>query len=287
MNLLIMRVMKKLLYLFLLVGIAQTVSAQTTPVAKKAKTPPQDGFNVAASMDSAVMVPFPAVRLEDVYYRKRVWQEIDLRDTINSIFRAPKSRLMDVFLESIQAGELSAYAPNDSLLNEDDEFRTLLAPDTAVSLALGSANIEKNGVVTSHLNKYPQDYDPNQFMKFRIKEDWILDVRRSVFEPRIVGIAPLKFNEDSKTWQPVFWIYFTEAREILARKKAINANNDATPLSFDDIFIRRLFASNIIKESSPGDMKIKDLIADPKQRLYESMRIKKAISDYEQGLWQY
>ncbi|WP_371566194.1 hypothetical protein [Pedobacter sp. AJM] len=77
------------------------------------------------------------------------------------------------------------------------------------------------------------------------------------------------------------------AREILTKKRLVNTNNDACTLSFDDFFIRRLFSSYIVKESNPGDDKLRDIIADPKQRLYESERIKKSVLDYEQGLWEY
>jgi len=208
-----------------------------------------------------------------------------LRDTVNSPLRSPKSRLIDVLVSAIKTGELTAYSPIDSALNEDDAFNNPMTPDSAAKSALGTAEVSNNktGTVTTVVN----DFNPELFLKFRIKEDWIFDTKRSIFEPRIVGIAPLKFNEVSKQWQPVFWVYYTEARELLTKKRLINTNNDASNLSFDDFFIRRLFSSYIVKESNPGDNKIRDIITDPRERLYESERIKKSVLDYEQGLWEY
>ncbi len=126
-------------------------------------------------------------------------------------------------------------------------------------------------------------------MKYRIKEDWILDVKRSIFEPRIVGIAPMKMVEGN--WQPVFWIYFDEAREILSKKKLVNPANDASTLTYDDFFVRRLFTSYIVKETNPANKTLAEIVGqtDPKdpRKLYESERVKKSISDYEQSLWEY
>ncbi len=261
------------------------VEAPKTVAKKKLKVPPKDGFYARKDIDSTAMVPLADVREEDVFYAKRIWREIDLRDTVNSPLKSPKSRLIDVLLAAVKAEELTAYSPIDSALNEDDAFNNPMSADSAAKAALGTAEVSNNktGTVSTVVN----DFNPDLFLKFRVKEDWIFDVKRSIFEPRIVGIAPLKFNEISKQWQPVFWVYYPEARELLARKRLVNTNNDASTLSFDDFFIRRLFSSYIIKESNPGDNKIRDIITDPRERLYESERIKKSVLDYEQGLWEY
>ncbi|MEH3113987.1 type IX secretion system ring protein PorN/GldN [Pedobacter terrae] len=262
-----------------------TVKAPVKTTKRKLKVPPKDGFYARKDIDSTEMVPLADVREEDVFYAKRIWREIDLRDTVNSVLKSPKSRLIDVLIAAINKDELTAYSPIDSALNEDDAFNNPMTADSAAKSALGTAEVSNNktGTVTTVVN----DFNPEIFLKFRIKEDWIFDTKRSIFEPRIVGIAPLKYNEVSKQWQPVFWVYYPEAREILTKKRLINTNNDASSLSFDDFFIRRLFTSYIVKESNPGDNKIRDIIADPKQRLYESERIKKSVLDYEQGLWEY
>ncbi|MNQ92234.1 hypothetical protein D3C85_1076530 [compost metagenome] len=132
-------------------------------------------------------------------------------------------------------------------------------------------------------------FRPDEFLKFRIKEDWILDTKRSIFEPRIVGLAPMKMVEGN--WQPVFWIYYDDARELLTKKKLMNPANDASVLTFDDFFVRRLFASYIVKETNPGNKNITDMLGltDPKdpRKLYESEKIKKSIADFEQSLWEY
>ncbi|NII85834.1 gliding motility protein GldN [Pedobacter riviphilus] len=265
--------------------VADTVKAPVKTAKKKLKVPPKDGFYARKDIDSTEMVPLADVREEDVFYAKRIWREIDLRDTVNSVLKSPKSRLIDVLIAAIKKDELTAYSPIDSALNEDDAFLNPMSADSASKSALGTAEVSNNktGTVTTVVN----DFNPELFLKFRIKEDWIFDTKRSVFEPRIVGIAPLKYNEVSKQWQPVFWVYYPEAREILTKKRLINTNNDASSLSFDDFFIRRLFSSYIVKESNPGDNKIRDIITDPRERLYESERIKKSVLDYEQGLWEY
>ena len=78
----------------LLLSIGAYAQVPATPVKTdsvkktKIKTPPKDGFAVRRDIDSNVMVPYADVREEDVYYAKRIWREIDLRDTINSVLKA-------------------------------------------------------------------------------------------------------------------------------------------------------------------------------------------------------
>jgi len=133
------------------------------------------------------------------------------------------------------------------------------------------------------------DFDADSVVKFRIKEDWIFDRQRSIFEPRIVGIAPMmriKLGGVAGDYQPAFWIYFPDARPILATKEAVNRNSDATGLSFDDVFMKRIFASYIVKVSNDKDERIKDY-SQGIDRLYEAEKIKKNLMDWELNLWSY
>ncbi|MEJ2882734.1 type IX secretion system ring protein PorN/GldN [Pedobacter sp. GR22-6] len=260
---------------------------------KKIKTPPKDGFVVRTEIDSNIMVPYADVREEDVYYAKRIWREIDLRDTINSVLNSADSKLIDVLLQAIKDEELTVYSSKDTtagkLLDDNDSFRIALTPLEALQSAQGVTE----GVIDSVSGKIG---DPtlrrlrsDEFVKYRIKEDWILDVKRSIFEPRIVGIAPMKMEEGN--WKPVFWVYYDDARQLLSTKRLVNPGNDASTLSLDDFFVRRLFSSYVIKETNPGNKNIVDMLGltDPKdpRKLYESERIKKSMSDFEQSLWEY
>lgn len=285
-----------------LLGIESQAQNPVTPVKPsvvdslkkvKIKTPPRDGFVVRKEVDSNIMVPYADVREEDVYYAKRIWREIDLRDTINSVLNAADSKLIDVLLEAIRNEELTVYSNKDTtagkILDDNDSFRIALTADQAMQNAQGVTE----GVIDSVTGKIG---DPtlrklrsDEFLKFRIKEDWILDTKRSIFEPRIVGIAPMKEVEGNM--QPVFWVYYDDARQLLSTKRLINPGNDASTLSFDDFFVRRLFSSYVVKETNPGNKNIVDMLGltDPKdpRKLYESEKIKKSISDFEQSLWEY
>lgn len=284
--------------LLLLLGIGASAQDSIPPAVKplkktKIKTPPKDGFSARKDVDSAVMVPYADVREEDVYYSKRIWREIDLRDTINSVLKAENARLIDVLMEAITNEELTAYSSKDTvagkILEDNDSFKIALTAQEALQNMRGVTEGTPDATTGKIAEPSLKKFRPDEFLKFRIKEDWILDTKRSIFEPRIVGLAPMKMVEGN--WQPVFWIYYDDARELLTKKKLMNPANDASVLTFDDFFVRRLFASYIVKETNPGNKNITDMLGltDPKdpRKLYESEKIKKSIADFEQSLWEY
>lgn len=294
--------MKSILSIVVLLLLGAGAYAQTpvTPVRvdsvkKKSilKTPPKDGFAVRKDIDSNIMVPYADVREEDVYYAKRIWRELDLRDTINSVLKAEGSKLIDILLEAVGNEELTVYSNKDTtagkLLDDNDSFKIALTAQQALQSAQGVSE----GVADSTTGKIAEPslrrLRSEEFVKYRIKEDWILDSKRSIFEPRIIGIAPMKQVEGN--WQPVFWVYYDDAREMLSKKRMVNPGNDASTLTFDDFFVRRLFSSYVVKETNPSNQNINDLLGltDPKdpRKLYESERIKKSIADFEQSLWEY
>jgi len=239
---------------------------------------------------------------------------------MNALYASPKSRLIDVIMEAVLAGELTAYDPTPT---EDDptgdSFKTRLSPDEVLG-RFGADSVlveeydEEGNVIASRFERTA--FNPDDVVRFRIKEDWIFDKQRSVFEPRIVGIAPLvtpkieqitggtddfgmELPEDiagpqtsnaaaiSADAYPAFWIYFPEARHIFVNKEVVSRHNDATGLSYDDVFIKRLFSSYIVKQSNPEDLRIRDYIQDGVDRLHEAERIQKALIDFEQDLWSY
>lgn len=288
--------MKKIFFALILIVGTLRLSAQTPNLNNKTKPKPAerpvDGFYKKTNILNARVSPYASLRESDVMYSKRVWREIDLRDKVNLIFTSPKSRLITILTDAIQAGELTAY---DASFTKDDvngdEFSVALKAEEAMAKFADSVVVpifDKDGNQTGTVVK-AGEFSPDSIIKFRIKEDWIFDKQRSVFEPRIIGIAPLiKISKAGQAFdeQPAFWIYFPEVRNILVTKAVVNRSNDATGLSYDDIFMKRVFSSYIVKESNPEDLRIKDY-AIGMERLYESERVKKALMDFEHDLWSF
>jgi gliding motility associated protien GldN len=252
-----------------------------------------DGYYKKTNILSAKVTPYANLRESDVAFAKRVWREIDVREKMNQYLASPKLRLIDVLMASISSGELTAY---DATATKDDPggdgFSKPLTPAQAKSRMADSVVVDKFDKKTGEKvgsEVRPGEFNPDSVVKFRVKEDWIFDRQRSMFEPRIVGIAPMvkpKAGGVDLDYQPAFWIYFPDARPLLATKEAVSRNNDATGLSFDDVFMKRIFTSYIVKESNDKDERIKDY-AQGIDKLYESERIKKSLMDWELNLWQY
>ncbi|WP_207426787.1 gliding motility protein GldN [Pedobacter sp. SYSU D00535] len=252
---------------------------------------PLDGHFKKDNILNAKVTPYAHLREADVMFQKRIWREIDLREKMNSIFTSPKSRLIDVIMEAVMAGELTAYDATPGKGAAGDEFSNILKPEQVMGKLADSVLIPEFNANGEQIGSRMSagEFNPDSIVRFQLKEDWIFDKQRSIYEPRIIGIAPMvkiKAAGQDLGEVPAFWIYFPEARHVFVTKEVVSRSNDATGLSYDDMFMKRLFSSYIVKESNPEDLRIKDY-AQGIDKLYESERVKKELLDYEHDLWSY
>lgn len=283
--------MKKLMFLASMIVACSLFS----PLKAQYVETPKDGFYQKNTYADKEPVPYPHVNESDVMWSKRIWRTIDLREKVNQYLYFPEvpqndwKNLMTVIVDGINSGDLTAYDASA------DDFTAPLSYDEVMTKLSGSID-------TIHIQRAVAPYDwydtiiVNEFSSqdiksFRIKEDWFFDKKRSVVECRIIGICPVKDVYDKTTGEfrgtaPLFWIYYPEARRTFAKACAFNPKNDAVRLSYDDVFIRRMFASTIYKESNTYDRYISDY-ATGLDALLEAEKIQQQIREFENNMWQY
>lgn len=239
--------------------------------------------------------PYSHLREADVTWSTRVWRKIDLREKINHPFYFPiqsiKNRrsLVQVLIESVDEGSLVAY---DAL---DDEFTRIL---TGAEIDQKLRRVDSMRVPGPYppydpeLVIVPREFDPATVKEIRLKEEWFFDRQRSVMDVRIIGIQPVAENIDPATGEvrgtePMFWVYFPEARNIFANVDVFNRFNDAERWTLDDVFWKRMFGSYIYKVENVYDRQIADYTMNGIDQMLEAERIKDDIFAMESDLWEY
>ena len=252
-----------------------------------------DGLYVENATGIKKPMPLPYIREAEVTWKKKVWREIDFRQKMNQGFYFPTISHQDwrnfitVILDGMKEGKITAYdiETTDELLNpisynqfvnkqSDTVYRTFRRPYPPYD--------EYDTMIVSQ-------FDPTQVMRCRIKEEWYFDKQRSQLMVRIIALCPVKMVElesGDRFPQPLFWIPYEAAREVLIQAPFYNRNNSAARLNYDDIFLKRLFDSYIYKEENVFDRSIQEY-AQGIDALLESERIKNSIIEFEQNLWEY
>jgi len=282
------RIATILTFLSFLVGLCIETQAQTG-------TPVIDGITNKTTIVEKKPVPYPWVRESDIVWSRRVWRVIDVREKMNQAFYFPEiphnnwRNLTTVLFDALKEGKITAYdamSPTDEMvvpLTYADIMKRLEGVDT-VSVQRLTAPYDFHDTIVQ------KTFNPSEIKRFRIKEDWFFDKQRSVMEVRIIGICPVKDNLDKngvfRAYEPLFWIYYPEARPILAKAEVFNSKNGAERRSYDDVFWKRLFASYVYKEENVFDRKITDY-AQGIDALLESDRIKRELIDFEEQMWEY
>lgn len=256
---------------------------------------PRDNFYDKVWIEEKRPVPLAYVREADVFRAIRLWQVIDLREKVNHPFYFPntsmddRKSLMQTLMAAINEGSIRAYNP------VNDNFTLPMTPE---EIRNQYSRTEQRRMV----RPYPpyEEYDTvitiplasEDVIKFRIKEDWFFDQKRSVLDVRIVGICPVRERVNPETREslgdePLFWVYFPDAREVLVNAEVFNRFNDAERISFDDLFMRRMFNSYIYKETNVYDRIIADYLENGLDQLLEAERIKNDLRNFELDLWEY
>lgn len=231
-------------------------------------------------------LPYPPVREADILWEKRVWRVIDTREKINLPFRYPKQPFVTLLTEAVEAGRLQAFSTqNDEFslpLSQQEVSGMLYRIDTVPVYDFDSGE-EIYQVVKDELN-------PEDVKRFRIKEHWFFDTRTSTLQVRILGIAPLieEFDDNGnfKFERPLFWIYYPDAREMLAHVQAPTDGLSHSPMSWTDLFDMRRFSSYITKASNIRDERLEATYTGV-DLLQQSQRLEQEIFNFEHDLWSY
>lgn len=233
------------------------------------------------------IIPYDHLREIDVFWEKRIWRVIDTREKMNLPFVYPKRPLISILMDAIEKEGLPAYSAND------DEFSRQVTASEITSVLSSKDTIFTIDPLTGRDTMIITEtvFNPLTVRKFRVQEVWIIDEETSTMYPRIMGVAPVRDVYDPNTGEfrgesDMFWIYYPDARQVLANANAFNPGNDAVQMSWEDIFEARLFSSYIVKESNVYDRLIESY-ATGIDAVLESERIKKELFKKEHELWSF
>lgn len=275
---------KLILPLFALLLTVSVSMAQTEP--------PLDGVYEKSNVKTSKVTPYAPLREADVMWSKRVWRVIDLNEKQNLPMTYPRAKLIDVIMDAVLAGELTAYNPNPTgPLDFGDEFKVPMTPEEVAQIGASTDTLDVEQLDGTFVTEVTvRTLNRDDVVAYRVKEDWVFDKQRSIFEPRIIGIAPIYIYRNSANEEvgrgPLFWVYFPEARNIFSNAEVFNRQNDAGRLSYDDFFVKRLFSSYIIKWSNERDYRIEDYVQGM-DALVEANKLKQELFTFEHDLWEY
>lgn len=250
--------------------------------------PPMNDIVEGTSIKERRVLAYENLREADIMWKRRIWRMIDVKEKINLPFINPQRPLISILLEAAQSGDLRVFDPiggdNFSMLMDDKTLNSLAGGIDSVRV-LNPETYEEEIVLEERL------FDPTSVRRYRIQEMWFFDKESSTMKVRILGIAPMiqetTENVGRTVDRPMFWIYYPEARQLLANESAFAYGNDAANRSWEDVFEYRFFNSYITKSSNVLDMRIDRPERSGREQLLESERIKQEIFNYEQDLWSY
>ncbi len=276
--------MKKTVLLLLSLVLPFWMNAQEVILEEKPAAPPLDGVVEKRIHSEKRVLTYPHLRENDLLWEKRIWRLIDTREKMNLCFRYPGENFFQILIDGIEQGEIQAFSPESDAfklpMRQQDIQNELVSVDT-IQVYDPTTLDPSLQIVENHL-------DAEKILRYRIKEVWYFDKKHGSLKVRILGIAPMIVEEDEngnfKYERPLFWVYYPECREWLARHNFYQQGNDHQQMSWEDLFEMRRFASYVTKESNVHDERLEDRLSGL-DRLLKAQQINQEIFNFESDLW--
>jgi len=284
--------MKKALFLVLVSVFV--VGLKLSSFSQVLEAPPRDGVYDKTAIQQVQPIAYPYLREADIVWTRRIWRLLDLREKMNQPLYFPERpqngwrSFVTILMDGLREGTITAYSPLSDQFLVPITYKELLdqleSPHKVTLKRPDNPDQEFDTIIK-------KSFDPSDVKKIRLKEDWYFDRQRSVMEVRILGVCPVMDDIDEKGEyrgpKPLFWIYFPECRQIFSKNEMFNLQNGAAGrLTYDDVFMKRIFSSYVYKEENVYDRTISDY-ATGVDALLEAEKAKNRLFEFEQTLWEY
>jgi gliding motility associated protien GldN len=249
-------------------------------------------------------IPYPHSREADIYWSTKLWRVVDLREKMNQPLYYPtietesrKSLAQTLYYAALD-GRITAYD------TDSDAFTTALTPEEVQEkLEIGDRTetrrkLDDSGDTTITIQG---TFNWAEVQELLVKEEWFFDKHYSRMFTRIIGICPIRvYNRElstdveaetydgEKVKKQLFWVYYPEARNVLANVACYVSENEVSQLSFDDLFQIRRFSSYIVAQTNEMNNRwVNTYTRTGLEAMLESQRIETDIFNFEQDLWEY
>ncbi len=231
------------------------------------------------------------IKPNSVLRGQKIWRTISLihpqnKLLLNSSNSCEQIPLLEVIKFGLLEKNLNAFSSDDfantsgSILNREYILKSLIINDSSLNIVF-----DLEGNQRQEMNLVKRYIDGNDVTSYLLKEDWFFNSYTGKSEKRIIAIAPLIYNPKTESVLPLFWLYYPEWRGLL---KAFSAKNfySYEQISFEDVFSKRYFISQIDKESNVFDRRV-STTNHSNDAYLESELIKEKLGNLESDLFQY
>ncbi len=298
---------KSLLLLGSVVFITANTNAQTNLL--NATSPDEIGVKTAEQLaaDNDKPLAYGYVDDRDMLWSKVTWEYIDLNERLNLPYYYPihenstqqdRKSLFSTLLQGVMDDELTEVYDDSyftTKLTKKEIESKLFRVDTT-DAGRDELNADPNANIEEFITK--TELTARDIEGFKIKGVWYIDKRQGEMKYRLLAVAPIAPDVQTKGRQdvanvaeklPIFWVWYPGARQLLHDMKVFNPKNSAYPISYDHMLNARRFNAIVYREENVyGNRDVSHYVkGNALFQVLESDRIRETIRDKELDLWNY
>ena len=284
--------MKKILFLFLLLGMVQGIWAQPEArrqAAAQKKAAQQNGDTPTLR----AQISFPtALRMnEDVVWRRDIYRELDLNNETNAALYypvEPKGNQMNLFttiFRLMMTGKITVFQYR---MDGNESFAAADRVDPKSFLDNYHIYYEKQANGRIKLDN--SDIPSREVKSYYIKESSFFDQRSATFHTKVLALCPIMTREDDfgdgGTRYPLFWVKYDDLAPYLTRQQVMTSNlNNAVVMSIDDYFARNQYKGKIYKTNNLLGQTLSQYCTTDSAMAKEQKRIEAELVAFEKNIW--
>ena len=284
--------MKKIMFLFLLLGMVQGIWAQPEArrqAAAQKKAAQQSGDT--PTLRAQIFFPTALPMDEDVVWRRDIYRELDLNNEANAALYypvEPKGNQMNLFttiFRLMMTGKITVFQYR---MDGNDSFAAADRVDPKSFLDNYHIYYEKQANGRIKLDN--SDIPSREVKSYYIKESSFFDQRSATFHTKVLALCPIMTREDDfgdgGTRYPLFWVKYDDLAPYLTRQQVMTSNlNNAVVMSIDDYFARNQYKGKIYKTNNLLGQTLSQYCTTDSAMAKEQKRIEAELVAFEKNIW--